>query len=142
MKLPAPRSELYLRGDIANILKSIDAANAELSAALPLTEVHAYRAGFIAALRAVAFAFDVDAPSTSPAPVKPPPALCAPTTRGRGDNVGRAIFEGLLQGLDRRDLAIVAAAEEALRRAKASGDPRSPEAILAPFARQLDVDWP
>lgn len=60
MKSTGPRSELYLRADIANVVRAIDAANAELSAALPLAEVAAYRAGFLAALRSLALAFDLD----------------------------------------------------------------------------------
>lgn len=60
MNTRGPRSEIYLRADIANIVRAIDAANAELSAAVPLAEVAAYRAGFLAALRALALAFDLD----------------------------------------------------------------------------------
>lgn len=60
MKTQGPRSELYLRADIANVVRAIDAANAELAAAVPLAEVSAYRAGFVAALHAIAMAFDLD----------------------------------------------------------------------------------
>lgn len=47
------RTELYLRSDIAGIVRGIDAANAELATAIPVAQVAAYRAGFVCALRAV-----------------------------------------------------------------------------------------
>lgn len=60
MRSRGPRSELYLRSDIANVVQAIDAANAELSVAVPGTDGAAYRAGFLAALRALVLAFDLD----------------------------------------------------------------------------------
>ena len=53
MRRPGPRTELYLRGDLAGIVRGIDAANAELATAIPVAQVAAYRAGFVCALRAV-----------------------------------------------------------------------------------------
>lgn len=60
MRLSPPTTELWLRGDLANVLRAIDASNAELSAAIPVAQVAAYRAGFVCALRAVAAALNVD----------------------------------------------------------------------------------
>lgn len=65
MRSRGPRSELYLRADIANVVQAIDAANGELSAALPTPDVAAYRAGFLAALRSLVLAFDLDVQLTS-----------------------------------------------------------------------------
>ena len=53
MRTRMPRTELYLRGDLAGIVRAIDAANAELATAIPVAQVAAYRAGFACALRAV-----------------------------------------------------------------------------------------
>lgn len=41
-------------------LNAIDAANAELAVNLPIREVEIYRVGFLAAMKAVAEAFDVE----------------------------------------------------------------------------------
>lgn len=60
MRLSSPHTELFLRGDLVGILRAIDAANAELSAAIPVAQVAAYRAGFVCALRAVAAAVNVE----------------------------------------------------------------------------------
>ena len=59
MRTRGPRTELYLRADIAGMVRAIDAANAELAAAIPTAQVVAYRAGFMCALRAVVAAFDL-----------------------------------------------------------------------------------
>jgi hypothetical protein len=53
------RSEVFLREDIKNMLRAIDGANQGLAAHLPVHDVTIYRAGFAAALQAVATAFDV-----------------------------------------------------------------------------------
>lgn len=53
-----PRSELFLREDVRNILRAIDHAGAVLEA-IPSHDVAVYRAGYRAALAAVAVAFDV-----------------------------------------------------------------------------------
>lgn len=63
------RSELFWREDIHNALRAIDQANASLAAHLPLEAVAIYRAGFSAALRAVATCFDIHLD------LAPPPAL-------------------------------------------------------------------
>lgn len=60
MRMNGPRTELYLRSDIACAIRAIDFTSAELSASMPIREVAIYRAGFYAALRAVSLAFDVD----------------------------------------------------------------------------------
>ena len=53
------QSEVFLRHDIESILEAIDGANAELAAQIPGPDVEIYRAGFTAALRAVATAFHI-----------------------------------------------------------------------------------
>lgn len=53
------RSEVFLREDIKNMLRAIDGANQSLAVHLPVHDVTIYRAGFAAALQAVATAFDV-----------------------------------------------------------------------------------
>lgn len=53
------RSEVFSREDIQNILRAIDSANRALAVHLPLAEVGIYRAGFTAAMEAVAAAFDI-----------------------------------------------------------------------------------
>ena len=60
MRNKAPRTELYLRGDLAGIVRGIDAANAELAASIPVAQVAAYRAGFMCALRAVVAACNIE----------------------------------------------------------------------------------
>ena len=52
-------SEVFLRDDVENILKAVDRANASLVNHLPMEEVAIYRAGFVAAMQAMAAAFDV-----------------------------------------------------------------------------------
>ncbi len=65
---PLPvRTEVFWREDIQSILRAIDRANASLAAHLPLAEVAIYRAGFAAALQAVATSFDVRLESAPPA---------------------------------------------------------------------------
>lgn len=53
------RTEVFLREDIQNVLRAISSANRALAARLPIAEVTIYRAGFNAAMQAVAEAFDV-----------------------------------------------------------------------------------
>lgn len=53
------RHEVFFREDIKNVLRSIDSANACLADHVPTSQVAIYRAGFTAALQAVALAFDV-----------------------------------------------------------------------------------
>jgi hypothetical protein len=60
------RSEVFSREDIQNVLRAIDSANRSLAAHLPLAEVGIYRAGFAAAIDAVAKAFDVGLDSQFP----------------------------------------------------------------------------
>lgn len=60
MRRPGPRTELYLRGDLAGIVRGIDHANAELATAIPVAQVVAYRAGFACALRAVVAAMGLE----------------------------------------------------------------------------------
>lgn len=52
-------SEVFLRDDVENIMKAVDRANASLVNHLPMEEVAIYRAGFVAAMQAMAAAFDV-----------------------------------------------------------------------------------
>ena len=59
MSLFPIQSEVFLKQDIAHILHGIDRANADLATNLPVAEVAIYRAGFLAAIEAVAAAFDV-----------------------------------------------------------------------------------
>lgn len=66
------RHEILFREDIRNLLRSIDAANASLTIHLPTSEIAIYRAGFIAALQAVALAFDI------PLEVRPPRPTLGP----------------------------------------------------------------
>jgi hypothetical protein len=61
------RTEVFLREDIQNILRAIDRANGSLASNLPMAEVAIYRAGFAAALGAVAEAFDVQLSSPATA---------------------------------------------------------------------------
>lgn len=60
------RTEVYLRSDIENALVAIEKANAALAEQVPLAQVAIFRAGFTAALQAVAASFDIrlDAPAT------------------------------------------------------------------------------
>ena len=60
MRRPGPKTELYLRGDLAGIVHGIDVANAELALAIPAAQVVAYRAGFMCALRAVVAAMGLE----------------------------------------------------------------------------------
>jgi hypothetical protein len=55
------QSEVFLREDIRNILRAIDRANSAAPASLETgqAELAAYRAGFAAAVQAVATAFDL-----------------------------------------------------------------------------------
>ena len=53
------RSEVFLRHDIQSILSAIYLANLELARWTPQAETASYRAGFEAAIRAVATAFHV-----------------------------------------------------------------------------------
>ncbi|MBC7232528.1 MAG: hypothetical protein H5T68_04720 [Chloroflexi bacterium] len=48
-----------MKQDIQQILQAIDKANASLAINLPITQVAIYRAGFSAAMQAVATAFGV-----------------------------------------------------------------------------------
>jgi hypothetical protein len=54
-----PRSELWVREDILSVLKGLHWAHAALAANMPASEAVAFQAGFSAALRSVAAAFDV-----------------------------------------------------------------------------------
>lgn len=54
-----PRTQLYLRGDIADALAAIDTA-AAIAAILPGPEAAAFRVGFSNGLQAVATAFGID----------------------------------------------------------------------------------
>jgi hypothetical protein len=59
MKAREIRSEVFLRHDIQSILSAIYLANQELARTMPQPETAMYRAGFEAAIRAVATAFHV-----------------------------------------------------------------------------------
>ena len=61
-----PRTHIFWREDIRNVLKAIDQANIALTAHLPVAQVAIYRAGFSAALQAVATSFDVDLDTPPP----------------------------------------------------------------------------
>ena len=56
---PELRSEVYLRRDIADILRALDVAGAVLDG-VPMPELWAWRAGYVAALGAVGVAFGVE----------------------------------------------------------------------------------
>jgi len=64
--IPRPRSELFMRADIENMLRAIDQANAQLAVQIPIHQVAIYRSGFAAALSAVARAFDVSLDQRDP----------------------------------------------------------------------------
>lgn len=53
------RTEVYVRDDIQNVLKAIDRANRDLTTLLRSTEADIYRSGFVAAVQAVAAAFNI-----------------------------------------------------------------------------------
>jgi len=59
MTLPPVQTQIYYRRDIRAILEAINNANAEVLAAVPGEPARMYRAGFDAAVRAIATAFDV-----------------------------------------------------------------------------------
>lgn len=69
------RSEVFVRGDIENILRAVERANEALAAQLPAGEAASYRAGFSAALRAVAAGFGI---SLDPPPATPVTLLSLP----------------------------------------------------------------
>lgn len=62
MRRNGPRTELYLRSDISGVVRAINQAGAGLPVNYATSEGVYYRAGFNAALRAVALAFDLDIP--------------------------------------------------------------------------------
>ena len=62
------RTEFYVRDDIENILRAINRANRDLSSLLGSAEVDLYRAGFVAALQALAEAFNVQFETADTAP--------------------------------------------------------------------------
>jgi len=62
------RHEVFFREDIKNLLRAIDSANAALAVHLPTSQVAIYRAGFVAALQAVALALDVRLDVRAPHP--------------------------------------------------------------------------
>lgn len=62
------RHEVLFREDIKNLLRAIDSANAALAVHLPTWQVAIYRAGFVAALHAVALALDVRLDARAPQP--------------------------------------------------------------------------
>ncbi len=72
MKNDAPRTHIFWREDIRSVLAALDGANLALTSNLPLREVGIYRAGFAAAIQAMASAFDVqlDAPAQQQRNVK------------------------------------------------------------------------
>jgi len=55
-------SELILRGDLAQLLRSSFQVNEHIASQLPLESVEVYRAGFRAALSAVATAYNLNLP--------------------------------------------------------------------------------
>ena len=54
-----PGSDVFLKEDVRSILQSILMTNEMLARQLPAGEVQTYRAGFCAAIAAVATAFDI-----------------------------------------------------------------------------------
>ncbi len=66
MESSPPRTHIFWREDIRNVLKAIDQANVALTAHLPVAQVAIYRAGFSAALQAVATSFDVSLDTPPP----------------------------------------------------------------------------
>ncbi len=69
MAQPTIRHEVFFREDIRNLLRAIDSANAALAVHLPTSQVAIYRAGFVAALQAVALALDVRLDIRAPHPI-------------------------------------------------------------------------
>ena len=65
------RTEVWLRQDLLSLLKSLDKANACLADKLPGREVALFRAGFRAALEAVAEAIDMQLPPAAKVTVIP-----------------------------------------------------------------------
>lgn len=84
---PLPvRTEVFWREDIQSILRAIDCANASLAAHVPVAEVAIYRAGFAAALQAVATSFGVDldpAPASAGAGLRVRPQPLPPRSARR-----------------------------------------------------------
>ena len=72
------RNEVFLREDINSVLRAVDKASYDLAEHLPVHEVTVYRAGFVAAIEAVALAFDVEAWPHSPN--RRPTRVLAPET--------------------------------------------------------------
>jgi len=62
------QSEVFLRSDIRNMLRAIEFTNSALSTYVSTPEAGAYRAGFVAALQAVAAAFDINTTSCPESP--------------------------------------------------------------------------
>lgn len=56
------RSELIARGDLGQMLLSTLQVNEQILSQLPLESVEIYRAGFLAALKAVATAYAINLP--------------------------------------------------------------------------------
>ena len=54
-----PGSDVFLKEDVRSILQSILMTNELMARQLPTDEVQTYRAGFCAAIAAVATAFDI-----------------------------------------------------------------------------------
>lgn len=59
------KSEFYFKTDLENILASLDKANGSIGDNIANKEVIIFRAGFRAALEALAYAVDVEIPKVS-----------------------------------------------------------------------------
>ena len=59
MTPPQLRHEVIFREEIRTLLESLDQANAALARHLPIAQVAVFRAGYVAALEAVAAAYDI-----------------------------------------------------------------------------------
>jgi len=59
MEIEKFRTEVFLREDVKNMLTAVDVANTHLAMLLPGERAAIYRAGFSAAMQAMAAAFDV-----------------------------------------------------------------------------------
>jgi len=53
------QSAVFMRGDIRCVLKAVDGTSHDLAARMPVAEVGIYRAGFTAAIEAIATAFGI-----------------------------------------------------------------------------------
>lgn len=83
MSVVGARTEVFLRDDIASILRAIEASNRVLARHLPTHEVALYRAGFEAALQAIALAFDVPLEGVSEEPPDAPGGWGEPVLEAR-----------------------------------------------------------